>query len=95
MTFTNGERKEPTRQAPTERSAIVQLCTAPGPTKTVSNSLRFQEHSDNISIAYHSERGWVVARLEENERFNSNFHTWEKDSMVVELNVDCTLCQLW
>ena len=47
------------------------------PTKTVSHFLRFQEHSDNFPIVHDSERGWVVVRLEENERLNSNLHACE------------------
>ena len=58
-------------------------------TKTVSNSLRFQEHSDNIPTAHDSQRGWVVVGLDENERSNSNHHACRKTSLVVELNFDC------
>ena len=39
-------------------------------TKTISNLMRIREHSYNFPIAHDSERGWVVVRLEENERLN-------------------------
>ena len=63
-------------------------------TQMISHSRRFPEHSDNFPVAHDSERGWVVVRLDENELLNSVLNACEKHPMVVQLNVDCTLCQL-
>ena len=48
-------------------------------TKTISNLMRLREHSYNFPIAHDSQRGWVVVRLEENERLHSILHTAKPD----------------
>ena len=62
--------------------------------QTISHSRRFPEHSYNFPIAHDSERGWVVVGLEENELSKSILYACKKHPMVVQLNVDRTLCQL-
>ena len=95
MTFTT-DGAQGTYEADTNgmKRLLVTFAQHQAPTQTVSHFLRLQEHSDNFPIVHDSERGWVVVRLDENELLNYVLYACKKHPMVVELNVDCTLCQL-